>query len=541
LNAPHIQNAVPESTSVAVPQQNIKSIPDAELHLWKPFADLMKIPISPANDIETVLLYLNGPYGLLRMEALLATQRLFAQATPKELQSSGFSLDSLKALLEGLESIWKGSFEHLPRRRVSAKTMETFWAEVDKNKRAILSSGNSFDENVRHLSTCRQIVSVLRTLAVMRGAEICQVIAENAFIRDELLPFCLRYCDDWEVYKDCLILTESLSTFLTGANDDEGSLVLWSVDQCVLELKQVRNERLSGFAYKLTGSLSLSRLGRFDSLGLARQTVSSLITQCAQLWKLVPSHVFVHLSLVLNFLMSCDDKGGPSLGLLVAELEAFVGVFVLPTVCLLRSVRGLLECTRDAAVCGSGSWDEVGRVLETVVYSPSFSLTDGGFLEMCLQILSKCQSLDPESVTGLNWTGLWLLLQELRGFWGHSSCEEGVPVLGKNCYMPAVNSAAPYSPAKRSFRNQAQQNPTQLALLKPTTNISSVFSHPYMLLCRCLELFAGAFGSLEPGMKIEVFEAALEWNLDIPSKWGREVLCSERLVRSLNSILGELD
>ena len=150
--------------SLPVPKA-LKFIPENELVLWKPFADAMKFHIDLLSDLDTAIIYLNSPYFTLKIEALLATQKLFAQATPKEIQSAGISVDSLSNLLDSLESLWTESMPGIPIRTDSGKTMETFWAEIDRQKRDLINS----DKGCSNRSTliCRQIVSLLRTLTVM--------------------------------------------------------------------------------------------------------------------------------------------------------------------------------------------------------------------------------------------------------------------------------------------------------------------------------------------------------------------------------------
>lgn len=516
--APQIEPPAP--VAVFNPQ-SLKYIPENEFSLWRPFADVMKVPIEPISDLETAILYLNSPYATLKIEALLSTQRLFAQGTPKELQTAGISMETLVNLLDSLERIWTDSSNDANTKQATAiKTMEEYWTEVDSKKRSITSDIVNDDEN-RNLSICRQVTGILRTLTVTRGPEVCQILAKSDYIKADLIPSCLWKIGDWELYKDGLIIFEAISSHMTTI---DLPLLKWSLEQCQAELIQVRRDRLLPLAAKFP---NFSRLGSFDNLSGARQAVSILITQCAQLWKSVPSHIFLHLSACLNLLTSYDEEVLPlNLDEFVSSIEGFIEIFILPTVSLLKSVRGLFECNNSA----TSNIDELRRILETVIYSPAFSLTDGGFLELCLQIISKCQSHQPDCLDSFNWTGIYCLMRELREFWRHSSCEASITDLGKACY---INAAV--SPAKKTGNyKQQQQQQLPLAILNNSQTISAVFSHPFLLLTKSLSLLSTNFAILPSSIQLDLLELAVEWNLDTPSKWGKEVLGTEKLEESLN-------
>ena len=507
---------------VAVPfnPQNLKFIPENELSLWKSFADGMKIPIYPILDIETAILYINSPYFILKVESLLTTQRLFAQLTPKDLQTAGLSVDSLSNLLRSLETLWSQSVQSIPTRQNKPnKPMEDFWAEADSRKREFMEIENDLSFDKRDAMICKLISNLLRTITVAKGSDVSQFLSRSTFIKTKLLPFALMECDDLEIYKDALIIFESISPHL-----NSGPLLNWEFKQCQLELNQCRVERLTTLVSKFTGTLNLDRIRYFDNLISARQTVSALITQCAHLWKSIPAHVFLHLSTCLSLLTSLDDTPDIDLKSLALEIEKFMSIFVLPIVSLLRSVRALYECTSTF----SNSQDEVRRVLETVIYSANFSLTDGGFMEICLQILLKCRDNHVECLDQFDWTGVILILRELREFWRHSN-PESVPNLGKVCYQ-TTNLPVSGSPAKKISTK------VSLAILNGSSNIPAIFSHPFLLLCKSLDLLANSFPSLPAAIKLELLELAVEWNLETPSKWGSEVLGSERLEESLKTI-----
>ena len=514
------QSAQPVQSPAPQAAQILKFIPETDLSLWKPFADVMKIPVYPILDIDTAILYMNSPYFILKVEALLTTQRLFAQLAPKDLQAAGLSADSLTSLLDILASLWSESSLSLPKRFNNPnKTMEQFWAEVDAEKRELLEAyENDLSFDKRDLMICRLISNLLRTICVTKGSEVNQLISRSSFIKSNFLSFSLIECDDLEIYKDALIIFESLSPHLGDVN-----FLSWEFKQCQLELNQCRTERLLGLVTKFTGILSLDRIGYFDNLMTARQTVSALITQCAQLWKNVPAHIFIHLSTCLSLLTSMDDCT-PEIDLrsFVTEIEKFMNIFVLPIVSLLRSVRALYEYTNSF----SNSQDEVRRVLETVIYSSNFSLTDGGFMEISLQILSKCRDCHVECMDDFDWTGVMLLLRELREYWRHSN-PEGISNLSKACYQPNIMG----SPAKKF--TSANYSKLTLSILNGSSNIPAIFSHPFLVLCKSLHLLAVSFPSLPPSIQLDLLELTVEWNLETPSKWGREVLGAEKIEESL--------
>lgn len=511
------QSQTPAPIAVPFIPQTLKYIPDTDLHLWKTFADAMKVPIAPISDLDTAILYLNSPYITLKIEALLATQKLFAQSSPKELQSAGFSSESLKTLLESLESLW--STEGLSTKSTPFKTMETFWSEVDSEKRNFLEG---HEEPQTNLMICRQITSLIRTLAVAKGPEVCQILAQTRFIRDEVIVFNLMKANDMELFKDALIIYESISPHIF-----EDSLFNWTIKQCQLELEQVRKERLTLLTAKFVSTLNLDRIGTFDNLSTAKQTVTFLITQCGQLWKSVPAHIFLLLSTTLNILTSHDATMDGDLGDFCAELVEFMEMFILPTVALLRSVRGLLESTM---VLLTSPGEELKRILETVIYSPIFSLTDGGFLELSLQILSKCQSLQSDCLSSINWTGIFILMRELRDFWRHSDCQQHVPYLAKTCY---TQNSAVSSPSKKPSSMQIN---SRLTILNGSSQITSIFSHPFPLLSKSLFLLSTNFHFLPDRFKLDLLELAVEWNLETPSQWGREVLGCTRIEESIKII-----
>lgn len=517
LAAPSPQTNQP---AVQLVPQILKHIGDTELALWKPFADVMKVPIGPVNDLDTAIIYLNSPYFTLKLEALLATQKLFAQSSQKELQSAGISAESLDNLLESLETLWTESFQHIPVKKRPHKTMESFWSEVDKSKRNIPINEAEEDAVNRNLLICRQIASLLRTLTVTKGSDVSQFLARSDFVKLKLLPFGLMQADDWELYKDTLIILESIGAYLGTIESD---FLEWNLNQCQEELKQVLDERLLSLGSKFSGSLSLDRISSFENINAARQAVSALITQSAQLWKSVPAHIFTHLSSCLGLLTSTDSISF-DLNDFIIQIERFMNIFVLPTVSLLRSVRALYECQ-------GCSIEEVRRILETVIYSPSFSLTDGGFVELCLQILAKCHGHQAESLNCMNWTGVIVLLRELREFWRHED-NASIANLGKSCYQ-SVN-IVPGSPAK--FSKSSNNSKMTLAILNGTNSITAVFSHPFLLLCKCLYLLAVNFPHLPDAIKLDLLELSVEWNLGTPTSWGREVLASDKLEESLKII-----
>jgi hypothetical protein len=523
----HQQQVPPQSqsqtpTPLPIPQipvpspftpQALKFIPENELSLWKPFADAMKVPIGPINDIDTAILYLNSPYLTLKIEALLATQKLFAQATPKELQSAGFSSDSISNLLESLESIW--SIEGLKKRKSSYMTMEDFWGETDNQKRDLTSDRTDLNKN---LILCRQIASLIRTLIVTKGSDVGQFLSRSDFIRQKLLLFGLMGTDDMELYKDTLIIFESISPHL---GNIDAVLLNWTLKQCESELKQVREERLTSLTTKIVGILNLERIGAVENLPIAKQNVSVLISQCAHLWKSVPAHIFLHLSASLNILTSCDSIDF-ELNSFCEEIEKFLEIFLFPSVTLLRALRIFFENSLSFAV------EELRKILETVIYSPTFSLTDGGFLEICLQLLCKCQVHQSDCLNGINWTGIYVLLRELREFWRHSECQHHVPYLAKTCYHnPIVTTGS--SPAKKTSPSQK----IDLAITNGSTNISSFFSHPFALLLKSLHLLVTNFAFIPETQKFDLLQLVIEWNLGTPSQLGREVLGCLRIEEEL--------
>lgn len=486
--------------------QNLKFISENDLFLWKPFADVMNVPIGPISDLDTAILYLNSPYLTLKIEALLSTQKLFAQASPKELQLAGFSSDSLSNLLQVIESIW--STEGLKRRKCANKTMEDFMSEADNQKRDLITERNDPNKN---LMICRQVASLIRTLIVTKGSDVGQFLSRSDFIKQKLLLFGLMETDDMELYKETLIIYESISPHLGSV---EGELLKWTLKQCEIELKQVRQERLTGLTVKTVGTLNLERIGAIDNLPTAKQTVSVLISQCAQIWKSVPAHIFLHLSASLNVLTSCDAIDF-ELNSLCKEIEEFLEMFLFPSVALLRALRMFFENSLNFAV------EELRKILETVIYSPAYSLTDGGFLEIGLQLLCKCQMHQSDCLTDLNWTGIYVLLRELREFWRHSECQQHVPYLAKTCYQNPIMTTGS-SPAKKPTQPQNQK--LELAILNGSTNIISFFSHPFPLLLKSLHLLVTNFSVLPESQKFDLLQLAIEWNLGTPSQWGREVL-----------------
>ena len=497
--------------------QTLKSIPENDLYLWKPFADVMKVPIGPINDLDTAILYLKSPYLTLKIEALLATQKLFAQATAKELQSAGLSSKSLSNLLESLESLW--CTEGLSKRSCF-KTMEEFWYEADKQKRDFTSDNNELNKN---LMICRQIVSLIRTLTVTNN--VGQFLGKSDFIKQKIFSFGLMETDDMELYKVTLIIYDSISPHLGAINDE---LLKWTIKQCEIELNQVRKERLTGMTAKFVGTLTLERFNSFESISAAKQTISVLISQCAQLWKAVPAHIFLNLSCALNVLTSCDsfDFELENFGL---EIGKFIEMFLFPTVSLLRTLRGFLEANLNFLISPA---EELKRILETAFYSPNFNLTDGGFIEICLQILLKCQSHQSDCLKNFNFTGCYLLMRELREFWRHSDCQQHVPYLVKTCYQN--QSVPPGSPAKKSQSTAGNQNiKLPLAILNGSSNISSIMSHPFLVFQKSLDLLVSNFSSLPENLKFDLIELAVEWNLDTPSELGREVLGSAKIEESI--------
>ena len=497
--------AIPQMAAPFIPQI-LKFVPENELSLWKPFADVMKVPIGPISDLDTAILYLNSPYLTLKIEALLATQKLFAQAAPKELQSAGFSSDSLSSLLRSLEYIW--CTEGLKRRKDGYKTMEDFWAEIDNEKRDLTIDRTYPSKN---LMICRQIASLIRTLTVTKGSDVGQFLSRSDFVKQKMLSFGLMETDDMELYKETLIIYESISPHLGSIDAD---LLKWTLNQCEIELKQVRQERLTGLTVKIVGTLNLERIGSIENLSAAKQTVTFLISQCAQLWKSVPAHIFLNLSAALNVLSTCDSVDF-ELNSFCKEIEAFLEIFTFSSVSLLRALRNLFENSLNFAV------EELRRILETVIYSPSFSLTDGGFLEICLQLLCKSQTHQSDCLNGINWTGIYVLLRELREFWRHSECQKHVPFLAKTCYQnPIITTGS--SPAKKT--TTAQNQKLELAIINGSSNISSICSHPFAVLLKSLHLLVTNFSSLPESQKFDLLQLAIEWNLGTPSQWGKEVL-----------------
>ena len=62
-NSNEISSAPSQSqTPISDIPQSLTFIPESEIYLWKPFADVMKVPVDPICNIETSILYLNSPY-----------------------------------------------------------------------------------------------------------------------------------------------------------------------------------------------------------------------------------------------------------------------------------------------------------------------------------------------------------------------------------------------------------------------------------------------------------------------------------------------
>ena len=509
------------------PPQIIKYIPDNELMLWKQFSAGTKIPINEFSyDMDTTILYLNSPYFSLVLEGLLGIKRVFVMTNPKG-QIPGLTLDSISSFLEAIERLWTNSSESIPKRKQTLKTMEDYWADFDREKRSFDFNLEEDDFNGRNLMICKLIVDVLRAIIQTRGSEISQLLAKNEFIKSTLFHSVLLESNDWELYKDTLSIFEALSPFLMPISV---KLLNWSINQCKQDLIQVRTERLSALSFKMIGLSNLDRLNSFDNLSTARHSVSYLINQCSQLWRTVPSHLFLQLCSVLNLLTTFDDVIEVDLEDFSLELEKFMDIFIFPTVSLLRAVRTLYDCSNNQS--NQNYILEVSRILDSVIYSSSFSLTDGGFLELCLQLLNKFRTHQSECLNSIKWTGLIVLLRELRDFWRHGDCA-GVTNLGNSCYQHiSSNSPAKKSTSKQQRQQQQQQQQQEqlpLLILSGSSQIIASFSHPFMLLIRSLELFSTSFSVLPDSIKMDLLELSVEWNLGIPSKWGKEVLGSERI------------
>lgn len=508
----------PPSVPQPQPAPPVLFIPDSDLAAWKPYAStLCTLPVN-VMDIDTITLFLGNPSFALRFEGLLMLHKLLTLPINNSKQNA-LPATAIPSLISSLESIWSSCRRD---EECDSWTFESLLAAEDLRKRDLMADHNPKQE----LLLLQQVSLSLRLLVVTRP-EHSALLASIPFIAN-ILHWGMLECSDYEIKKNLLVLFEGVSTYLE-VSKTTVALYSWSIGQATRELDQTMRERLLGPAARLVASMNISKLDDFESLNAARQTVSLLIAQVGQLYRLVPAHIFPLLSGALHVLSNkAFDHHTESEAVLAAfakELERFVGLFVLPCCAMLRSLRALL-----LMVIREAQEIEIGKLCDSAIYSPAFNLADGGFVELCLQILSKCLSKYPSIGENLRVSPIVLLVEELRMFWSHPETNSS---LSKSCFATVMPSANNTSPSKRSRMSQMPILTNDLAITKGAAGITTMFSHPFMVLQRSLEVLVSAYSHLDFETQLRLHELAVTWSVDAGSSHGKQVLNCERLESSL--------
>lgn len=522
----------PQSLNVPIPTPNppeppipsapveppLLFIPDSDLLAWKPYAAAtMKAP-SKAMDIDSIVLHMLSPFRSLQLEGLLNLQKYLTATHNSRILNLPAS--SLAPIINALEKLC--SHEIMTARKIDAWTFESLLAEEDQRRRDCLA-----DHSDKRDGIIEQVSLTLQLLIVTRP-ELAPRLATFPFI-SSFLHFSLLKCDSVEVKINSFIILESLSAFLP-ASQQADELLSWSLQQSTRELKQISGERMKSASIKVLASLQSLTFDNFESLPVARQTTNLVIGTLGQFWKSVPSHLFSLLAGTLHLLCNRntsassaeDGKAGAEL---VTELAVFVELFMIPICVLVRSIRSyvriLIEDTR--------SDEELKKILETLIFSPAFSLSDGGYLELSLQLILKCFSKSTNK-SSIKLDTFLVLVEEMRNLWLLPPFHVQ---LGKSCFATALppSNGSP----KRSRLASIPVVTNELAITKGSSAITSAYSHPFMLLSQSLELLSTNFDSLSPETKLRLFELCLEWSSESTGHC-RQVLNCDRLDASLARI-----
>ena len=484
----------------------------------------MKAPVK-AMDIDTIALHMMSPFRSLQFEGLLNMQKyLTALSNGRPLPLPASTLPSIMKALEQLcqnDSVFKAAQEE------HFWTFESLLAAEDVRRRDVL-----VDHLERKEALLEQISLTLQLLAVTRP-ELTPMLANYPFI-GQFLHFALLRCANVEVKINAMTILESVSTFLP-ASQEADELFSWSLRQSAKELKQACAERIKSATTRLAATLNSLSYDNFESAAVARQTTNLVIGSLGQFWKSVPAHLFPLLAGTVHLLCNknvndagSDDEAAYSE--LVRELVTFAELFFIPVCVLVRSlhsyVRVLIEDPRAI--------EELKKILETLLFSPSFSLSDGGYLELSLQLISKCTSKCKNALKYTKLDSLLLLVEEMRNLWILPPFQVQ---LGKSCFataLPATNGSP-----KRGRLAAHPVVTNELAITKGSSVITSTHSHPFMLLSRALELLASNFDSLSAETQLRLLDLSMEWSVEA-SGYCREVLNCDRLEGCLSRIRDKL-
>ncbi len=524
-----IQSPTPAAAppSVAAPQAPpVLFIPDSELLAWKPYAAVaMKAP-AKAMDIDSIILNLTSPFRSLQFDGLLALQKYLTSVHNNRILNLPTS--SLPSLIKAFEQLCSSDSDF---KNAAGKeyfwTFESLLAAEDVKRRDLLI------DHLEKKTVLIEQVSLTLQLLIATRHDLVPLIAPYPFI-SQFLHYSLRRCESVEVKMNSFIILEAVSTFLTESQEAD-ELFSWSLRQAALELKQICAERLKSSSIKLASTLNSLNFDSFDSTAAARQTTNLVITNLGQFWKTIPAHLFSLLSSTVHLLCnknvndaSAEDE--VAYGELVKELLSFAELFFIPICALVRSLHSYLKVLIE----DTRAIEELKKILETLLFSPSFSLSDGGYLELSLQLLSKCLSKCKATRQGCKLDSLLLLVEEMRNLWLLPPMQVQ---LGKSCFatlLPTTNGSP-----KRGRLAAAPVVTNELAITKGSSSITSAHSHPFMILSRSLDLLAVNFDSLSFETQLRLFEFSMEWSLDSTGHC-QEVLNCERLEAPLSKIRDKL-
>lgn len=501
-------------------------ISDSNPLAWKPFAAVaMKPPMKPV-DLDSIALRLLSPFKTLQLDGFLQLQSfLTATENGRFLKFPSSMLPTIIRAFEQLCPISK-----LSSADETNWTFESLMAAEDSRRRDLL-----IDHLDKKNAILEQISLTLQLLTVTRP-EYTPLIANYPFVSQFLLSV-IKGSGNFEAKVNAVMILEAVSAYLP-ASATTNTLLAWCLEQCIRELVQIRTERATTVAARVTALLNNLSYDRFDSPAVARQTTNLVIGNLGQFWRSIPAHLFSLLSSAIHLLskkhLNDSDGDGDGLGAeeqalhcdLTRELFAFVELFFVPICVLVRSVRSYLKVLIDDPC----SIEELRKILETLLFSPSFSLSDGGYVELCLRLIQKCTSRTKSAISSVQLDSLLLLVEEMRHLWLLPPFDVQ---LGKSCFATA--SANSSGSPKRSRVSTASVVTNELAISKGSSAIMSAHSHPFMILSRSLSLLAVNFDHLNAETQLRLFELAMEWSVDAHG-YCREVLNCDRLEPALAQI-----
>ena len=480
------------------------------------------------DQVHRASLSLQCPNWPLRLETLRDLDNLLIHSKIV----SALTNSIVSSLLDAFYYLWSEVKESIPLRK-SATVVENLILKSVNESRALFPE--PYHEAQLRLNVARQLTSLLRTLVVSVRPEILKGVAEHRFLHEEVVGHLFEF-DDYEIYKNGLATLEGISLVLPGATYFAVFPQFFDIlsDELQEVFYQVRALPVVLSAGSIFAQLSVICEERHINTQEMKDLLYQQVVQLAQMWKSIPMHIFLMLQGSLQALYNDNSESLQLSKQFIKSLCNFFKVFAIPTAAFVVTFRRLVDSMHTVP----DQQGELLKLMDTVLYSPMYNLTDGGYLELVMGVLLKSIALGPVTPSEVAEdieNDLLFLLEALNSFWRHPAAESLVLAPTGPCFN-ASSSASTGSPSKKP-RFVAQPGNATLLITKGASHLSSTFSHPIQVLQLDIELLTLLYEGLSPGAKLAVIERGVsDWIGPKQQEcvYGRQVLTCDRIEASLN-------